>query len=133
MYKMNVYKKTNGSLNFRRNGKAIRIDVSEGEVTFEAYPYEIPEAFMDTIVLIKDNNKEPVEEEVKVDDPADSEFPQDDVITEDADEKPAYKLVQHSRGWYSIEATFSDGTVKTVSERKKRIDEAQADLDALIG
>jgi hypothetical protein len=128
----NTYKKiTNGSLSLVLSGKRT---VIKKDSLFDAFEFELPEAFMDGVVLIKDNNIKVVEDVVVstieeksiVDD-----IPIEDEV-KDNENTPSYKLDKKPRGWFDIIATYPDGTTKQMNEKALHEEDANKMLESLL-
>jgi hypothetical protein len=113
------------------DGKKVKVGFEE---TFDAYDWEIPDAFKDSFTLIKENeskNENPIEE--KVEEPKQEEIPDE---VEDKPEEPkdiAYRAKKVSTGWYDVLATDSEGNEKRMNEKKLRKEAAEELVRELAG
>lgn len=127
----NTYKKKNkGISNLILDGKRVKV---KEDKTFDAYEWEIPIAFKDSFILIKENEEEEKPIEKKVDEPEQEE------ILEEAEDKPeepddiAYRAKKVSTGWYDVLATDSEGNEKRMNEKKLRKEAAEELVRELAG
>lgn len=127
----NTYKKkSKGISNLILDGKRVKI---KGEKTFDAYEWEIPDAFKDSFILIKENEEKEEKPVEKVKEPEQEEIPDE---VEDKPEEPddiAYRAKKVSTGWYDVLATDSEGNEKRINEKKLRKEAAEELVRDLAG
>lgn len=127
----NTYKKKyKGFSHLILDDKKVKVGFGE---TFDAYEWEIPDAFKDSFILIKENEPKKEKPVEKVKEPEQEEIPDE---VEDKPEEPkdiAYRAKKVSTGWYDVLATDSEGNEKRMNEKKLRKEAAEELVRELAG